>query len=58
MEFSVTITLKPVEVSAATPAEAVVKASQQVADDLSANVTWVTALKLDRIKVAGLGGPR
>ncbi len=58
MEFSVTITLKPVEVSASTPAEAVVKASKQVADDLSGNATSVEVAKLDRIKVTGLGAPR
>lgn len=57
-EFKVTIALKPVEVSAATPAEAITKASQQITADLAANTEWAQASQLDRITVPGFTGTK
>ncbi len=53
-EFSVTFTVKPLEVSADTPAAAVIKAAELLAADLSRNVTGVGVVKRDRITVTGL----
>jgi len=57
-EYAVTIVLKQVEVSAATPAEALEKASAQVAANLGANTTSAGVAKLDRITVPGFNGTK
>ena len=54
-EYSVTLTLKAVEVSASSPAEAIAKVSEQIVGSLNANVEAATATKLDRITVTGPG---